>query len=35
MFDLVESNNLVVIALAGGCLCAIFSSLIDDLFETF
>lgn len=35
MFDLVESNTLILIALLGGCICAISSSIIDDLFTTF
>ena len=35
MIDFLESNNLVLIALAGGCLCAVFSSIIDDLFKIF
>ena len=33
LFDFLQSNNLVIIALTGGCFCAVFSSLIDDLFE--
>ena len=35
MFDLLESNKLILITLVAGCLCAAANSIIIDLFNMF